>query len=247
MRFVKPHGQAITPEKVLELVDSNTKVVCLSGVMFVSGYRLDLATIGAECRRLGVLFCVDGMQSVGAFEVDTQANHIDLLSSGTVKWLLGPGGISFCSIRPDLIEQLPPLIPGALTVKNPLNFTTYDPTWAPDAHRFEETWLPVAEMAALEVSLAIAMKVGASEIESRIIEHGRSLAEALLGLGAELCGPWPRSESEQSSIVSFKHPSAFPSESPIRLSRRMSDSAKEVSTYDSHPTTTPAKRPLTRH
>ena len=183
-------------------------IPCLAEVMFVTGYRIDLTTIGAECRKRGILFCVEGMQSIGAFEIDVAASNIDLLSSGGVKWLLGPNGVSFCWMRSDLVQQLPPLIPGALTVRNRMDFTNLDPVWAHNAHRFEETWLPAPEMAALNTSINIAKRVGLTTIAQRVQTNATTLATTLLDMGAELRGPWPRADHELSGIISFTHSGA---------------------------------------
>jgi cysteine desulfurase/selenocysteine lyase len=208
VRFVRPGDGPVTPQLVLAETDERTRVVCLAEVMFVTGYRIDVATIGADCRERGILFCVDGMQSVGAFEMDVVASNIDVLSSGAVKWLLGPNGVSFCWMRNDLIPQLPPLIPGALTVANPMDFTNIDPVWAHDAHRFEETWLPLPEMAALETSIQMAKRIGLETIARQVRENVTTLAASLVEMGANLRGPWPRVDQELSGIVSFSHKGA---------------------------------------
>ena len=207
VRLVRPGEGPVTPELVLDMTDSRTRVVCLAEVMFISGYRVDIATIGAECRRRGILFCVDGMQSIGAFELDVVASNIDFLASGTVKWLMGPNGISFCWMRSDLLDELPPLIPGALTVQNRMDFTAIEPVWATDAHRFEETWLPPPEMAALSTSIRIANEVGSSTIAQGVRTNCSALVDGLLDMGVDLYGSWPRTDAETSGIVSFSHPS----------------------------------------
>lgn len=219
VRFVRPGEDRVTVDTVLEQVDERTRVVCLAEVMFVTGYRVDVTGLGAECRRRGIIFCVDGMQSIGAFDVDVVKSNIDVLSSGGVKWLLGPNGVSFCWMRSDLVEQLPPLIPGALTVRNRMDFTNLDPVWAPDAHRFEETWLPAPEMAALKTSIRIAERVGIAEIELGVLDNARELSATLLDIGAELRGPWPRTSNELSGIVSFSHAAATAERIGEELSR----------------------------
>ena len=208
VRLVRPGAGPVSPELVLEKTDERTRVVCLAEVMFVTGYRIDIASIGAECRRRGILFCVDGMQSVGAFDIDVEACNIDVLSSGAVKWLLGPNGISFCWMRNDLVRKLPPLIPGALTVRNRMDFTNLDPVWAPDAHRFEESWLPIPELAALRTCIEIVRGIGLATIEPLVRANATALSSALLDMGADLRGPWPRTDQELSGIVSFSHEAA---------------------------------------
>lgn len=219
VRLVRTGNTAVTPDLILDMTDEQTRVVCLAEVMFITGYRIDLTTIGAECRKRGILFCVDGMQSIGAFDIDVVASNVDLLSSGGVKWLLGPSGVSFCWMRNDLVRQLPPLIPGALTVKDRMDFTNINPVWAHDAHRFEETWLAAPEMVALETSIKIAQRVGLTTIEPLVRQNVKTLASKLVNMGAELQGPWPRSDQELSGIVSFVHHGATAQQIGAELTR----------------------------
>ncbi|MBO0701891.1 MAG: aminotransferase class V-fold PLP-dependent enzyme, partial [Candidatus Dormibacteraeota bacterium] len=191
---------------ILDRVDDHTRLVCVSHVRFASGYRMDVATIGAECRRRGVLFCVDVMQSLGAVAVDARAMHADVVASGGHKWLLGPGASAFCFIRPDLIPGLTPAVAGALSVSDPFRFTDYSARWAPDAHRFEETWLSPPLLAGLEAAVDLAAAVGISRIERCVLGRTRALAEALLGSGMRLATPWPLPPQRTSAIVSFEHP-----------------------------------------
>ena len=44
-------------------LDERTRVVALSHVAFWNGFRLDMQAIGDECRRRGIVFAVDVMQS----------------------------------------------------------------------------------------------------------------------------------------------------------------------------------------
>ncbi|MBO0708556.1 MAG: aminotransferase class V-fold PLP-dependent enzyme [Candidatus Dormibacteraeota bacterium] len=193
-------------DAVLARVDEHTRAVCVSHVRFTSGYRVDVAAIGAQCRRRGVLFCVDVMQSLGAVAVDARAMNADVVASGGHKWLLGPGATAFCFIRPALIPGLTPLVAGALSVTDPFHFTSYREQWAPDAHRFEETWLSPPCLAGLEAAVDLAASLGIPRIERSVLERTHALAEALLAAGMRLATPWPLPPARRSAIVSFEHP-----------------------------------------
>jgi selenocysteine lyase/cysteine desulfurase len=205
LRFVEPDGGRIEPARVLEQVDERTRIVAISHVQFFTGYRVDLAALGAETRRRGVLLCVDGMQSLGALPVDVEAMRIDALASGSWKWLLGVSGMAFCYIRPDLIPALPPLIAGALTVSNRFDFLAYEPDWAPDAHRFEETWLSPIDLAGFDAALDLVGSIGIEEIERRVHAHVQRLADGLTELDVSIAPPWPRPKRERSGILTFRH------------------------------------------
>jgi cysteine desulfurase / selenocysteine lyase len=202
-RFVDTVDGRATPERILAAVDERTRVVAVSHVHYQTGIRIDLAALGAGCRAAGALLCVDAMQSVGAIPIDVESMQIDLLASGAWKWILGPAGIAFCYIRPSLLPSLPPLIPGALTVEQRLDFTRREPRWADDAHRFEETWISLPDLAGFNAALELALAVGIERIERRLHTRVSRLAEGLVQRGARLAGPWPRADHEGSGIVSF--------------------------------------------
>ncbi len=207
LRLVPPRpGGAIRPEDIAGRIDARTRVVCVSHVQFTSGYRLDAAAIGAECARQGVLFCVDVMQSAGAVEVDAAAMHAAAVVGGGHKWLLGPNSTAFCYLRPGLLETIPPLIPGALSVTDPFQFTDYRDRWAPDAHRFEETWLSAPSLAGLATAVDLAAETGIRRIEERVLAHTRDLSDALAAAGMTLAADWPRPAGQTAGIVSFCHP-----------------------------------------
>jgi cysteine desulfurase/selenocysteine lyase len=202
-RFVDAVDGRAAPDRILAAVDDHTRVVALSHVQYQSGVRLDVAALGAGCRAAGVLLCVDAMQSVGAIPIDVEAMKIDVLASGSWKWIMGPAGIGFCYIRPSLLRELPPLIPGALTVEHRLDFARLEPRWADDAHRFEETWISLPDLAGFNAALELALAVGIERIERRLRTRMQRLAEGLVECGARLAAPWPRDEDEGSGIVSF--------------------------------------------
>ena len=57
----------ILPQDVIRQVDENTRLVALASCHFVSGYRLDNQAIGKLLRDRGILFCLDAIQTLGAF------------------------------------------------------------------------------------------------------------------------------------------------------------------------------------
>src|SRR2546428_4901328 len=56
---------AIRPIDVMGQVDENTRLVALASCHFISGYRIDIAAIGRFLRERKILFCVDGIQTLG--------------------------------------------------------------------------------------------------------------------------------------------------------------------------------------
>ena len=198
----------ITIESVLSLVDARTRVVALSHVEFWNGFRLDIEAIGTECRRRGIVFAVDVMQSVGALRVDVGRLPIDFCAAGAGKWLMGPPGIGFCFCVPHLLERLRPVVVGAGSVVGRDQYFEYDFTVTPDARRFEESVISLLDTAVFGAALDLLLEVGPDVIERRVLDLSRLLAEGLAEQGCQMVEPWPRSRAESSGIVSFRKPGA---------------------------------------
>ena len=71
-----------------EMSHPQTRVVTLSHVEYASGQRFDVRSIGRYCRRRGILFCVDAIQSLGVFPINVHEMCIDVLATDDHKWLL---------------------------------------------------------------------------------------------------------------------------------------------------------------
>ena len=208
-RQAKPVDGRITPEDVFALADSRTRVVALSHVEFWNGFRLDIETIGAECRRRDIVFAVDIMQSVGALRIDVGHLPVDFCAAGGGKWLIGPSGIGFLFCTPALLERIRPVIVGARSVAG-TDYFTYDLTFAPGARRFEESVVSVFTTAAFGAALELLLEVGPDVIEQRVLDLAARLGEGLAGCGCEIVEPWPRTRAESSGIVSFRKPGVKP-------------------------------------
>jgi selenocysteine lyase/cysteine desulfurase len=198
----------ITLDSLRSLIDARTRVVAVSHVEFWNGFRLDIEAIGAECRRRGIIFAVDVMQSAGALRVDVGRMPIDFCAAGAGKWLMGPPGIGFCYCAPQLLERLRPVVVGACSVVGYDRFFEYDLTFAPTARRFEESVVSLLDTAAFGAALELLLEVGPEVIEGRVLDLAARLAKGLAEIGYELVEPWPRARTESSGIVSFRKPGA---------------------------------------
>jgi cysteine desulfurase/selenocysteine lyase len=107
----------ITPELVERALTKRTKLVALASANYCSGFRIDLDAIGALCAERGVLFSVDAIQTVGAFPAPLQ--HIDFLSAGAQKWMLGPSGAGILYVKKGRSDLLRPAILGGWNVVSP--------------------------------------------------------------------------------------------------------------------------------
>jgi cysteine desulfurase / selenocysteine lyase len=212
MRLVEPLHGRVTPEAVLSLVDGRTRVVALSFVQFWNGYRVDLAEIGAECRKRGVIFAVDGIQGLGVLPFDLEAMNADFVAAGAGKWLTGPPGVGFTAWREELLERIDPVLVGTGSVEDRLNY--FEPTlkYAATARKFEESALSWLDIAAFSAAVGLLLEVGIEVIEEHVLGLSRRLAEGLVERGCNIIEPWPREPEESSGIVSFNRPGSTEAE-----------------------------------
>jgi len=169
-----------SPEDALfALVDSQTRMIAISSVQFGSGLRMDLERIGRFCHERGILFCVDAIQSVGALRFDVQAIKADFVAADGHKWLLGPEGLGFFYVRPQLREKLKLSQYGWHMVEAIGDFDRMDWQPAHTARRFECGSPNMLSIHALSASLSLLLEVGMEEVETRVLDNSRFLQQQL--------------------------------------------------------------------
>ena len=60
--LIKSKNGIVTAEEVIEAIKPETKLISISFVQFLSGYRVDLEKIGKVCKEKGIIFSVDAIQ-----------------------------------------------------------------------------------------------------------------------------------------------------------------------------------------
>lgn len=180
------------------------RLVSVCSAHYATGYRHSLAEIGSLCHNHDALFCVDAIQSMGAFPILAGDWNIDFLAADGHKWLLGPDGcgVLYCPERN--LSRLGEHVVGWEGRAHPMDYDTLDQPPAKDARRFEEGALNLAGIHALGASMGLLNEVGLEAVTHRILENASHLADGLTAIGWELVSP--RSGPERSGIVAVRHP-----------------------------------------
>jgi cysteine desulfurase/selenocysteine lyase len=201
IKFVPERDGRILVEDIERAIDKRTRVVAISFVEFSSGYRNDLESIGRLCRKKGVYFVVDGIQGIGALDLDVKKCRVDGLSAGGHKWLLSPqgSGIFYCSRR--VLKQLKHPMPGWMSVVGWLDFYRFDYKLFPDSRRYESAQPNFLGITGLLESLRLVNSLGIKDVEARVIAITDHLCDLLRDRGFEVFSP--RRPGEKSGIVSF--------------------------------------------
>lgn len=201
--FVKADKGRVTAQAVIESIRPETKIVAISQVQFLTGYRAELKKIGKVCREKDIIFAVDAIQGLGAVQLNVETDYIDYISCGTQKWLMGLQGCAFIYISDSLQRKLAPKMLGWLSVENAWNLLDYKPVPITTAEFFQTGTVNTIGIYAIEASLKLFLKNGFEEIESRVISNSRYLREKLNGIGIETFADG-LSDKELSGIISFK-------------------------------------------
>ncbi len=77
-------------ERILEAIDSRTKMVAIGHIHWADGTKFDLKKIRERSREVNALLVIDGTQSIGALPFDVQEFQPDAVVASGYKWLMGP-------------------------------------------------------------------------------------------------------------------------------------------------------------
>lgn len=158
----------LDPGDIRRQLRPETRLIALVHASNVTGGLMPVAEVGALARELGLLFLVDGAQTVGALPLEPERLSIDLLAGPGHKGLLGPMGTGFLYVRPGL--DLDTLWEGGTGSRSE---STAQPESWPD--RFESGTLNAPGLAGLGEGIA--------EVEERgvgaIAAHKNKLMERL--------------------------------------------------------------------
>jgi len=204
IRLVPVRDNRILVDDVAARCDAHTRLVAVSFVEFCTGYRNDLAALGEMCRERNIPLCVDGIQGLGALDLDVNTVPLDFLATGAAKWLMGPVGVGFLYLRQPWIEKLDLTMAGWRGVQEPDDYFRYDSPWALDARRFEIGSLNLLGVIGLAASLKMLLEIGLPNIEKCVLDLTWFLIEGLKRRGYQVISPHA-TPAERSGIVSFYH------------------------------------------
>lgn len=198
----------ITPEQIDKGLTLRTRVVALSAVQFLSGYRADLATIGRMCRQKGIIFVVDAIQAVGAVRLDVQEMRIDALGAGGQKWQMSPHGTGFLYLTEELQSHIHQKNLGWLGVEDPWDFYNYGQALDGTARRYEGGSLSMPTLWGMHAALATILEFGQEAIERHLLALTQILIDGFQTIdGVELYTP--TQIRERAGIVTIKPSATF--------------------------------------
>ncbi len=203
-RIVQNRGGRIEIEDIVGCMNGKTRLVAVSSVQFVSGFRIDLKRLGKICRERGILLCVDAIQSIGVIPLDVKECCIDFLSADGHKWMLGPEGIGIFYCRRGLAERLEPSLVGWKSVRKEQAFEDPRMELKDNALRFEEGSMNIMGIMGLGAAAGLLHEAGLEKIEGRVADLGELIIEEAGKRGFSILTP--RDRSERGGAVTVRGP-----------------------------------------
>ena len=203
---VSHQGGRITPEMIEEYITDRTRMVAISAVQFLSGYKADLQHIGQICKKHNLWFVVDAIQALGASKVDVQQMNIDALASGSHKWLMAPQGLGMLYLTDKLQNHLVEHDLGWLSVEDPWQLFTHNQAMDSTARRFELGTPNTLGVHGLHATLDLFSELGNERIYRRVSYLSGLLLEKMDST-TNLSRFSPKEESERAGIVTYHLPS----------------------------------------
>jgi len=191
---------ATAPLEQIDRAARDARLLAISFVQFLSGYRADLTGIGEICHRHNVIFVVDAIQGLGAFPVDVRAAHIDALAADGHKWLLGPEGCGIFYISRKLQEQVEPVEFGWTNVASFNDYGSRDMALRPDAGRYECGTLNTIGCYGLRAAIDLLLEIGIERIAPAVSALASRIVQGAQQRGYEVLG------EPNAGIVSFRKP-----------------------------------------
>jgi selenocysteine lyase/cysteine desulfurase len=194
------------PLEEIENASRGAKLLAISFVQFLSGYRAPIQVIGEICHSNQCIYLVDAIQGLGAFPLDVRACHIDALSADGHKWLLGPEGCGILYINQVLQDRIEPMELGWTNVAHYADYSSRDMSLRQDAGRYECGTLNTIGCFGLKAAIELLLEIQPGKIAPVVQNLGDRIAEGVLDKGYELMSA--RTPETGAGIVSFRKPGA---------------------------------------
>ena len=187
---VRPDADgSIRAERFAEAIDERAALVCCTALSYRSGHRHDVAAIAEAAHLAGALVLADSYQACGAVDLDVRSLGADLVTGGTVKYLLGTAGLGFMWARPEVYERLVPTQTGWFADEDIFAMSIADYSPHASARRFDAGTPPVPSLYAGVAGISLVEEAGVPAIEAHVAGLVDRLLDGLDALGATVVTP----------------------------------------------------------
>lgn len=203
VRFADPGDETyVTSEAYAEQLSDDTLLVCTAHASSFTGGLIDVKAVADAVHDRGGYLFLDAYQSVGIVPIDVKKQEIDMLTAGTLKFLLGGPGIAFLYVDSELASELEPTSRGWFGVKETFGFDIRDPSFAPGTRRFELGTPSVPNAYTANAGMEVIREFGVKNARERVVELTSQAIEAAEGRGFSVATP--RKDDRRGSVVNVQ-------------------------------------------
>jgi selenocysteine lyase/cysteine desulfurase len=187
---VQPEDDGSIPAgRFAEAIDERTALVCCTTLSYRSGHRHDVAAIAEAAHAAGAIVLADSYQACGAVELDVRSLGADVVTGGTVKYLLGTAGLGFMWVRPEVRKALVPTQTGWFADEDIFAMSIADYSPHESARRFDSGTPPVPALYAGVAGVGLVAEAGVPVVESHVGGLVGRLLDGLDAMGATVVTP----------------------------------------------------------
>jgi selenocysteine lyase/cysteine desulfurase len=192
------------PLEKIEHACTGARLLAISFVQYLSGFRADLNAIGEICQRHHCFFFVDAIQGLGAFPLNVETAHIDALAADGHKWLLGPEGCGILYVRKSRQDSIFPEEFGWTNVAGYNDYSSRDMALRQDAGRYECGTLNTIGCYGLRASIELLLEAGTERVSAAVLELTDRLLLGAVSKGYEVLGD--RTPENAAGIIAIQKP-----------------------------------------
>jgi cysteine desulfurase/selenocysteine lyase len=211
----------------LERIDEaarGAKLLAISFVNYLNGYRVNLKEIGEICARHECFYFVDAIQGMGVFPIDVEDAKIDALAADAHKWMIGPEGCGVLYVRQERQKQIKPRQIGWTNFAHYNDYASRDMTLRPDAGRYESGTLNTIGCYGVRAAVDFLLEVGVENIRPAVQGLADRIYEGAQEIGFERA--ISRTPETGSGIVTVRRPGV----DSALIARKLKDAGIVVAT-----------------
>ena len=193
----------VEPEEVMDAISEETAAVLLTEADYRTGRLHQMSEVTEKAHQKGAVMIWDLAHSAGALPIDLTGSNCEFAIGCTYKYLNGgPGAPAFIYVRPDLSNDIAPVLSGWLGHRAPFEFDLdYRPADAIERMRVGTP--PVLQMTALEAALSVWDGIDMQDIRDASIALSGLFIEEVERRCPDLTLISPRDPQNRGSHVSF--------------------------------------------
>jgi selenocysteine lyase/cysteine desulfurase len=201
LRLCPERDGRIDIDEFCALIDTDTRLVSVSAVQYLSGFRIDLERVGRVARANDALFCVDLIQAFGAMPLDLPEQFVDIAAGSSYKWLCSPEGCGIFYLGDRARSRVRPTSRGWTSVEHAWDFDNHEQPLVTNSKAWETGMGGSALFYGLEQSLGLLRDRGVEQIGEYLGELTDHLCEIIPQHKYRVASS--RRSGERSQIVSL--------------------------------------------